>query len=115
MSYISNDEMAQVFNDLAQKNRKQDMTKNEYFDKKAEEHSAYGREDIDDRIGAEIDFTAGAECGYQYAIEKACKWLDENVHLYIDDDAIDEALRKDIVISYHSRKFIKDFRKAMND
>ena len=50
------------------------------------------------------DFEAGAEHGYQYAIEKACEWLENNAYLYVNDiDQINESA------------LIGDFRGVMED
>ena len=51
-----------------------------------------------------IYFEAGCEHGYQYAIDKACEWLEFNAHLYVDD--IDQL---------HESALIGDFRKAMEE
>ena len=49
----------------------------------------------------------GAEYGYQYAIDKACEWLRENIYhrVYECGDRL----------GYPTADFIKDFRKAMED
>jgi len=45
-----------------------------------------------------------AEYGYQYAIEKACEWLENNAYLYVNDiDQINESA------------LIGDFRGVMED
>jgi hypothetical protein len=49
-------------------------------------------------------FEAGCEHGYQYAVKKACEWLERNAYLYVDD--IDQL---------HESALIGDFRKAMED
>jgi len=49
-------------------------------------------------------FEAGAEYGYQYAVKKACEWLERNSYLYVDD--IDQL---------HESALIGDFRKELED
>ena len=49
-------------------------------------------------------FEKGCEYGYQYAIEKACEWLENNAYLYVNDiDQINESA------------LIGDFRGVMED
>ena len=37
-------------------------------------------------------FEKGCEYGYQYAVEKACEWLENNAYLYVNDiDQINES------------------------
>jgi len=52
-------------------------------------------------------FEAGAEYGYQYAVEKACEWLKENIYhrVYECGDRL----------GYPTADFLKDFRKAMGE
>ena len=50
------------------------------------------------------DYEAGAEYGYQYAVKKACEWLEKNSYLYVDD--IDQL---------HESALIGDFRKELED
>lgn len=47
----------------------------------------------------------GAEHGYQYAVDKACEWLRENIYhrVYECGDRL----------GYPTADFLKDFRKAM--
>ena len=47
----------------------------------------------------------GAEYGYQYAVEKACEWLRENIYrrVYECGDRL----------GYPTADFLEDFRKAM--
>ena len=57
----------------------------------------------------EIDeaFAAGFDKGYQYAVDKACEWLRENIYhrVYECGDRL----------GYPTADFLKDFRKAMED
>lgn len=52
-----------------------------------------------------IYFEDGAEYGYQYAVEKVCEWLRENIYhrVYECGDRL----------GYPTADFLKDFRKAM--
>ena len=49
-------------------------------------------------------YIAGGEYGYNYAVEKACEWLEQHAYLYVDD--IDQL---------HESALIGDFRKCMED
>ena len=56
--------------------------------------------DVERDFNRVISFEAGAEHGYQYAVDKACKWMEEEaIHGWIEDEEVD--------------KFIGLFRKAM--
>jgi len=49
-------------------------------------------------------YEAGAEYAYQYAVDKACEWLENNAYLYVNDiDQINESA------------LIGDFRGVMED
>ena len=50
-------------------------------------------------------YLAGGEYGYQYAVDKACKWLRENIYhrVYECGDRL----------GYPTADFLKDFRRAM--
>ena len=49
-------------------------------------------------------YEAGAEYGYQYAVKKACEWIERNAYLYVNDiDQINESA------------LIGDFRGVMED
>lgn len=51
------------------------------------------------------DFDIAAEYGYQYAVDRACEWLKENIYhrVYECGDRL----------GFPTADFIKDFRKAM--
>lgn len=61
--------------------------------------------DVERDFNRVISFEAGAEHGYQYAIDKACEWLRENIYhmVYECGDRL----------GYPTANFLKDFRRAM--
>ena len=63
--------------------------------------------DVERDFNRVISFEAGCEHGYQYAVEKACEWLKENIYhrVYECGDRL----------GYPTADFIKDFRKAMEE
>ena len=71
-------------------------------------NSAYGEEvKIGLREALRKVYINGGEHGYQYAVDKACKWLRENIYhrVYECGDRL----------GYPTADFLKDFRKAMED
>ena len=60
-----------------------------------------------DGIHAQVAFVSGCEHGYQYAIDKACEWLRENIYhrVYECGDRL----------GYPTADFLKDFRKAIEE
>lgn len=50
-------------------------------------------------------YLAGGEYGYQYAVDKACEWMRENIYhrVYECGDRL----------GYPTADFLKDFRRAM--
>lgn len=63
--------------------------------------------DVERDFNRVISFEAGAEHGYQYAVEKACEWLRENIYhrVYECGDRL----------GYPTADFLKDFRRAMEE
>ena len=61
--------------------------------------------DVERDLNRVFPFEAGCEHGYQYAIDKACEWLKENIYhrVYECGDRL----------GFPTADFIKDFRKAM--
>lgn len=60
--------------------------------------------DVERDLNRVFPFEAGAEYGYQYAVDKACEWLENNAYLYVNDiDQINESA------------LIGDFRGVMED
>lgn len=60
--------------------------------------------DVERDFNRVISYEAGAEHGYQYAVKKACEWLENNAYLYVNDiDQINESA------------LIGDFRGVMED
>lgn len=61
--------------------------------------------DVERDLNRVFPFEAGAEHGYQYAVDKACEWLRENIYrrVYECGDRL----------GYPTADFLKDFRKAM--
>ena len=48
------------------------MSRQEDFKQKATEYN--------NNVNMHLDFYNGAEHGYQYAVEKACEWLENELH-----------------------------------
>ena len=61
--------------------------------------------DVERDFNRVISFEAGCEYGYQYAVDKACEWLEQHAYLYVDD--IDDQL--------HESELIADFRLSMEE
>lgn len=57
------------------------MSRQEDFKKAADDY-VEGEPDGAQKIVGQVGFEFGAEYGYQYAIEKACKWL-ESMNGYV--------------------------------
>jgi len=72
------------------------MSRKEDFKKAADDY-VEGEPDGAQKIVGQVGFEFGAEYGYQYAIEKACKWL--------------ESMSGYVVCGENAN--VKDFRKAM--
>ena len=80
------------------------MSRKEDFKKAADDY-VEGEPDGAQKIVGQVGFEFGAEYGYQYAIDKACEWLKENIYhrVYECGDRL----------GFPTADFIKDFRKAM--
>lgn len=79
------------------------MSRQEDFKKAADDY-VEGEPDGAQKIVGQVGFEAGAEYGYQYAVDKACEWLENNAYLYVNDiDQINESA------------LIGDFRGVMED
>ena len=84
-------------------NQQSDMSRKEDFKKAADDY-VEGEPDGAQKIVGQVGFEFGAEYGFQYAIEKACEWLENNAYLYVNDiDQINESA------------LIGDFRGVMED
>lgn len=88
------------------------MSRQEDFDKAADEYSV-GCDEQDDRIYAELHYKRGCEYGYQYAVEKACEWLRENMEYWLGDYNLAEDELEDNQIHYSA--MIEELRKAMEE
>jgi len=82
------------------------MSRKEDFKKAADDY-VEGEPDGAQKIVGQVGFEFGAEYGYQYAIDKACEWLKENIYhrVYECGDRL----------GYPTADFLKDFRKAMEE
>ena len=82
------------------------MSRKEDFKKAADDY-VEGEPDGAQKIVGQVGFEFGAEYGYQYAIDKACEWLKENIYhrVYECGDRL----------GYPTADFLKDFRKAMGE
>ena len=75
--------------------------------KKAAADYIDGEPDGAQKIVGQVGFEFGAEYGYQYAVDKACEWLRENIYhrVYECGDKL----------GYPTADFLKCFRKAMEE
>lgn len=59
------------------------------------------------------DYFTGAEYGYQYAVEKACEWLRNNLEYYLGDyNLAEDELEENRV---HYAVMLEELRKAMEE
>ena len=58
-------------------------------------------------------FEAGCEHGYQYAVDKVCEWLSNNLEYYLGDYNLAEDELEDNQMHY--AKMLEGLRKAMDE
>ena len=59
------------------------------------------------------DYEAGAEYGYQYAVDKACEWLRNNMEYWLGDYNLAEDELEDNQMHYSA--MLEALREAMED
>lgn len=76
--------------------------------------SAYGEEvKIGLRDALRKVYLDGVEYGYQYAVEKACEWLRNNLEYYLGDYNLAEDELEDNQVHYAA--MLEELRKAMEE
>lgn len=60
------------------------MSRQEDFQKQAEKYANVCGGTTQEKCAIMTDHFTGSEYGYQYAIDKACEWLTNNLHLVRD-------------------------------
>ena len=83
------------------------MSRQEDFQEQSERYANECGGTTQEKCATMTDHFAGAEYGYQYAIDNACEWLKENIYhrVYECGDRL----------GFPTADFIKDFRKAMEE
>ena len=69
--------------------------------------------DVERDFNRVISFEAGAEHGYQYAVDKACEWLKTNAYDYTRLEYLPDSDYPQADVDVY--KMVKDLRKAMEE